>query len=142
MCIFCCRTLFEEYCSACETLGGNKSEIAKLNEKVKDLVQALEKRLVSLQGNYWNRKSILEQYYTGVHIYIANSTLGHLLSIMETLSLVLAGNILIIFVIITSIKGTPPVFVLIMEAPLCFSMVLFVLSISQIKSSIFILWFT
>jgi len=38
------RALLEEYCSVHETLGGNKSEIRKLNEKVKDLVQTLEKR--------------------------------------------------------------------------------------------------
>ncbi|KAJ7330602.1 HEAT repeat-containing protein 1 [Desmophyllum pertusum] len=38
------RTLFEEYCSARKTLGADESQIGKLNEKVKELVQALEKR--------------------------------------------------------------------------------------------------
>ena len=38
------RTLLEEYCYACETLGGNKIEINKLNDKVKDIVQTLERR--------------------------------------------------------------------------------------------------
>ena len=40
------RTLLEEYCYACETLGGNKIEINKLNDKVKDIVQTLERRSV------------------------------------------------------------------------------------------------
>ena len=40
------RTLLEEYCHACETLGGNKIEINKLNDKVKDIVQTLERRSV------------------------------------------------------------------------------------------------
>ncbi|XP_078352830.1 HEAT repeat-containing protein 1-like isoform X2 [Oculina patagonica] len=38
------RTLFEEYCNARKTLGEGESKIGNLNEKVKDLVQALEKR--------------------------------------------------------------------------------------------------
>ena len=40
------RTLLEEYCYACETLSGNKIEINKLNDKVKDIVQTLERRSV------------------------------------------------------------------------------------------------
>ena len=39
-----CRTLLEEYCCARKTLGAEKSEIRNLNESVKDLIQALEKR--------------------------------------------------------------------------------------------------
>ena len=42
------RVLLEEYCSVRQTLSENKSEISRLNEKVIDLVQALEKRLVVL----------------------------------------------------------------------------------------------
>lgn len=38
------RTLLEEYCSARKTLGAEESEIGNLNENVKDLIQALEKR--------------------------------------------------------------------------------------------------
>ena len=42
------RVLLEEYCSVHQTLGENRSEISSLNEKVIDLLQALEKRLVVL----------------------------------------------------------------------------------------------
>ncbi|RMX40131.1 hypothetical protein pdam_00002238 [Pocillopora damicornis] len=38
------RTLLEEYCDARKALGADEGRIGNLNEKVKDLVQALEKR--------------------------------------------------------------------------------------------------
>ena len=43
--ILTCRTLLEEYCDARKALGADEGRIGNLNEKVKDLVQALEKRL-------------------------------------------------------------------------------------------------
>lgn len=39
------RILLEEYCTARKALGTDEDKIGSLNEKVKYLVQALEKRL-------------------------------------------------------------------------------------------------